>query len=101
VHDDPTAASLGALAARLDVHRVHLARAFRDHYGETVGDQLRRVRLLRAVRLLRESEAPLSRVAADAGFADQSHMTRALRSALGVTPGQARTLLSFKTVHGR
>jgi AraC family transcriptional regulator len=99
VHDDPTAATLGALAERLNVHRVHLARAFRDHYGETIGDQLRRVRLLRAMRLLRESDAPLSRVAADAGFADQSHMTRALRSSLGLTPAQARrTLLSFKTV---
>ena len=67
-------------------------------FGETVGDQLRRLRLVRAMRLLRESDAPLSRVALDAGFADQSHMTRTLRGMLGVTPGQMRrTLRSFKT----
>jgi AraC family transcriptional regulator len=98
LRDDPGATSLGAVAARLDVHRVHLARAFRDHFGETVGDQLRRIRVLRALRMLRESDAPLSRVALDAGFADQSHMTRALRSAVGSTPAEARrTLRSFKT----
>ena len=98
LRDDPGATSLGAVAARLDVHRVHLARAFRDHFGETVGDQLRRIRVLRALRMLRESDAPLSRVALDAGFADQSHMTRALRGAVGTTPAEARrTLRSFKT----
>lgn len=98
LHDDPAANSLSALAARLDVHRVHLARTFRDHYGETVGAHLRRVRLLRAMQLLRESDAPLSRVALDAGYADQSHMTRALRDGIDLTPTQARrTLLSFKT----
>jgi AraC family transcriptional regulator len=101
LHDDPAAGSLGALAGRLGVHRVHLARAFRDHYGETVGAHLRRVRLLRAMRLLGESDAPLSRIALDAGYADQSHMTRALRGAIDLTPVQARrTLLSFKTGSG-
>jgi AraC family transcriptional regulator len=98
LHDDPSAGSLGALASRLEVHRVHLARAFRDHYGETVGDHLRRIRLMRATRMLRDCERPLSQVALDAGFTDQSHMTRALRASLGLTPSQARrALLSFKT----
>jgi AraC family transcriptional regulator len=98
LHDDPSAGSLGALASRLEVHRVHLARAFRDHYGETVGDHLRRIRLMRATRLLHEGEAPLSQIALDAGFSDQSHMTRAIRASLGLTPSQARrALLSFKT----
>jgi AraC family transcriptional regulator len=101
LHDDPSASSLSSLAARLDVHRVHLARAFRDHYGETVGARLRRVRLLRAIRLMRESDAPLSRIALDAGYADQSHMNRALRRHIDLTPVQARrTLLSFKTPSG-
>jgi AraC family transcriptional regulator len=101
LHDDPTTHSLGALAARLDVHRVHLARAFRDHYGETVGAFVRRMRLLCAMRMLKESDAPLSRIALDAGYADQSHMTRALRGSIDLTPGQARrTLLSFKTTSG-
>ena len=39
------------------------------------------------------SKRPLSMIALDAGFADQSHFTRVFRQAYGQTPGQyARSL---------
>jgi len=33
---------------------------------------------------------PLARAAAEVGFADQSHMTRAMRRDRSITPGQLR-----------
>ena len=36
---------------------------------------------------------PLSEVAAAAGFADQAHLTRCFRRALGVTPGSYRAAM--------
>jgi len=97
-------AALGALAARVGVHRVHLAREFRDHFGLTVGDCVRRRRLARARHLVAETDLPLSMAAADAGFADQAHLTRAFRAAFGTTPGryrQDRALRPFKTAGAR
>lgn len=91
--------SVGALAAEAGVHRVHLARTFRDHFGLPVTEYARRLRLAVAQRLLLTSELSLAAVAARAGFADQSHLTRTLRAMIGVTPGAVRraALHRFKT----
>jgi len=86
------------LATEFGVHRVHLARAFRDHYGTSLSRHLQRARLVRARRLLAATDLTLADVAATAGFADQSHLTRSVRSALGTTPAALRrTLHRFKT----
>ena len=96
--DAGDATSVGELAAEFGVHRVHLARAFRDHYGTSLSRHLQRARLVRARRLLAATDLPLVEVAASAGFADQSHLTRSVRSALGTTPAALRrTLHRFKT----
>ena len=81
---------LGELSDLVGVHPVHLARAFRRRFGCSVGDYARRVQVGRAALLLEESELPLAAVASDAGFADQSHMTRVFRDETGVTPGAWR-----------
>ena len=81
---------LAALAFVAGVHRVHVARAFRDHLGCTVGDYVRRLRVRRACELLTATAAPLTEVAIEAGFFDQSHMTRVLKRFLGITPAALR-----------
>lgn len=102
LEDARGAVSVAALAREAGVHRVHLARAFREHYGASVTGRARQLRLVTAVRLLGNGDLPLSQVAASAGFADQSHLTRAVRWWLGVTPAnlRRRTLHPFKTDAG-
>lgn len=98
VNDADMPLSVSAIAAEVGVHRVHLARMFRDHYGLSVTEYAQRVRLERARHLLTRGRAPLAEVAALAGFSDQSHMTRAVRSAFHTTPGAMRGALHpFKT----
>jgi len=80
---------VNAIARIVDVHPVHLARVFSIHFGSTPGELLRRRRTERALSLLSGTER-LSDVAAQAGFADQSHMTRAFRSTFGATPAVIR-----------
>jgi AraC family transcriptional regulator len=84
--------TLTELASMVDVHAAHLARQFRRHYGATVGEALRERRVQYAKTRL-ESDAPLHAIALDAGFADQSHLTRTFRSATGTTPGAFRRRL--------
>lgn len=83
-------AGLRALAARSGVHPVHAARAFRDHFGLSIGVWQRAERLARACALLVDGARPVAEVAGACGFADQAHLTRALRSALGTTPARLR-----------
>jgi AraC family transcriptional regulator len=88
----PQAPSLTELAAEAGVHPGHLARAFKQTFGVTVCEYSRTLRLEWAAERLRGDTA-LAQVAYDAGFADQSHFTRAFRRHQGVTPGRYRELL--------
>ena len=83
--------TLAGIAESAGVHPVHLARQFRKVHGCTVGDYIRRLRVQRAAVLLLETEEPISHIAQGCGFADQSHLTRLLKSALGATPRELRS----------
>ena len=75
-----------SLAAGVKKHPVHLAKAFRKAYGETIGDCQRRLRLQKAKLLLLKPEIPLAEVALECGFADQAHFCRTFKAAFGTTP---------------
>ena len=82
--------TLADLARDAGVSRAHLARTFRMRYGYTIGSFVRGQRLETARRLILHTELPLATVAYQAGFADQSHMTRLVRSRFGIPPGRLR-----------
>jgi AraC family transcriptional regulator len=91
LHDSPvTPPSTRDLAREANLHPVYVARAFRRWFGCGLADYARRQRLGYAYRRLIDSTAPLSRVAIESGFADQSHLHRELRRRLGRTPGNVR-----------
>ncbi len=81
---------LGELATTVDVHPAHLARAFRARHGVSVGEYGRRVRLAWAASEVAGGDRPLAEIAAEAGFADQSHFTRLFRRYVGTTPARYR-----------
>lgn len=85
--------SLDELAASAGVHPVYLARSFRERYGMSVGEYLRQVRLDWAASQLAATETPLALLAAEAGFADQSHFTRAFKRHAGLTPARYRRIV--------
>lgn len=79
---------LGALAAEVGIHPVHLSRQFRRFYGINLGDFLRKRRVeLSADRILRD-EGTFGEIAVSLGFPDQSQFTRAFRKIMGVTPSE-------------
>ena len=84
--------SVAELAHDAGVHPVHLARVFRKVTGVSPGEYLQRARADRACDLLLNSQMPLSEVAAECGFYDQSHMTRILRRYSQTTPKALRAL---------
>jgi AraC family transcriptional regulator len=86
-----TPPSLDRLAVEAGVHRAHLARAFRKHYGCTIGDYVRQRRIAHACHRLSMTDTPISDIALDAGFADQSHFTTTFKRLVGATPGEFRS----------
>jgi AraC-like DNA-binding protein len=67
--------------------RFTLARHFRRAFGISP-DQYRIRRRLDLARSAIESGVSLAQAAANAGFADQSHLTRRFKQAYGLTPGR-------------
>ncbi len=68
----------------------HFARAFAQSTGHPPHRWLIDRRIAAARELLKESDQPLSQVAIDCGFADQSHFTSCFRKIVGVSPGRYR-----------
>lgn len=74
------------VAREVEVHPGHLTRAFRQHFRMTLGSYVRGLRLDWVAARLLDSEESLASIALAAGFADQSHLTRAFKCHSGLTP---------------
>jgi AraC-like DNA-binding protein len=79
--------SLDELARVAGLSKFYLLRVFRVTHGLTPHAYQMQLRLARAWRLITEG-SPLSRTTYDAGFADQSHLTRRFGAAFGLTPAR-------------
>ena len=67
-----------------------LSRGFARVFGTSPAAFRAEARALRALNLMTVTAGPLAAIAADAGFADQAHMTRAIRALTGLPPGRWR-----------
>jgi len=82
--------TLAQVARAAGVHPVYLGQIFRQEFGQTMGEYLNRIRVRAAAEQLAGSDLPLSAIALDFGFYDQSHFTRVFRQFTGATPGVFR-----------
>ena len=83
---------LAAVAKRVGVHPVHLARTFRRVYQTPFASYVRQLRVDFARRQL-AGPAALSEIACAAGFCDQSHFSRCFKQHTGLTPAEYRSSL--------
>lgn len=78
---------LAELVGLTGLDRAYLIRSFRRAVGMPPHEYLTQVRVRHAGRALTQGE-PIAEVAALAGFADQSHLSRHFKRITGTTPGQ-------------
>jgi AraC-like DNA-binding protein len=82
--------SLAELAKLTRLSQSRFARGFRISTGIPPYSWALQRRIAAAQQLLASTTMPLSEVAVQVGFADQSHLTKAFRRALGATPAAWR-----------
>jgi AraC-like DNA-binding protein len=82
--DEPI--DLARAAREVGSSPFHFLRTFKSALGVTPHQYLVRARLRRAARLLAESDAPITDVALEVGFADLSNFVRTFGRAAGVSP---------------
>ncbi|GAB2627593.1 helix-turn-helix transcriptional regulator [Streptomyces capparidis] len=90
----PAATALFPLAALVGVSPYRLSRAFTRELGVSLTRYRNRVRVSAALDRLEAGETRLGVLAADLGFADQSHLTRTIRDHLGTTPTALRRAMA-------
>jgi AraC family transcriptional regulator len=82
--------SLAEIAKITKLSQSQFARAFRDSTGLPPYRYILRSRIQRAEQMLSTTSQPISEIAANVGFADQSHFTKAFRRFSGATPKRWR-----------
>jgi transcriptional regulator GlxA family with amidase domain len=82
--------SLRQLAARESMSVRTFSRRFREEVGLTPVQWLTQQRIERARQLLEETDRPVDRIAADAGFGTAASLRQHLQAALGVSPSAYR-----------
>jgi AraC-like DNA-binding protein len=85
-----TALNLSDWAMRNGLSRESLSRGLARTYGASPAALRRELRAQKAWARIVSSSSGLAAIAAEAGFADQAHMTREIRALTGRTPGQWR-----------
>lgn len=86
--------TMADLARAAGVHPVYLGQMFHRHFGETVGDYVKRLRVRAAAERLSRSEVPLAEIAFENGFCDQSHLNRVFKRFSGLAPAEFRRTFS-------
>lgn len=92
----PGAPSIEAWSRLAGVRRETLFRRFRRAYGTSPTQYRVEARARLAWCEITAGDLPLAGIAANLGFADQAHMSRAVRALTGLAPGQWRVQHSFK-----
>jgi AraC-like DNA-binding protein len=85
------------LASRASLSPFRFDQRIRTIFGFSAGQYLSRLRIDRACDRLRHSDASLSELALECGYADQAAFTRQFHKTVGLTPGAYR----WATARGR
>ena len=86
--------SLDRLAAMVGMSKYHFCRLFNRLTGRPPGDYINRLRVDKAVALLKESESNITEIALACGFNDSNYFSRVFKKYQNVSPSRIRGKLT-------
>ncbi|NGZ77844.1 AraC family transcriptional regulator [Saccharibacillus alkalitolerans] len=82
--------SIDQLAEHVGLSKYHLIRRFSSSVGMTPGVYLARIRIEKAMELLRGTELGIENIAQRVGYSSGSYLIKTFRRMTGLTPGEFR-----------
>lgn len=92
--------SVEEIARRVNISKRQLERIFRQELGKSPHEVALELRLNYGQWLLLRTNRPITDIAAECGFADSSHFSRAYRNAFAETPSSARQTINVRPETG-
>ncbi|KXJ98726.1 MAG: AraC family transcriptional regulator [Acidobacteria bacterium OLB17] len=83
---------LSELASILGVHPVTISKYFSKCFSCTLGEYVRKLRVNKSLTLIKSRDLPLTDVALECGFTDQSHFIRNFKRQTGFLPKEFKRL---------
>lgn len=84
---------IDTIVREVAISRRTLELKFRRILGRSILEEIQRVRIERAKRMLRETTLSIPRIAIDVGFATPSYFTQVFKEEIGMTPAQYRRIV--------
>ncbi|HWK05009.1 MAG TPA: AraC family transcriptional regulator [Puia sp.] len=84
--------SLQDLSVVVGVHPVTISKHFSRYFNCTLGQYMRKLRINKAISLVKSSGTSLTDISYECGFADQSHFIRTFKHMTGFLPMQYQRL---------
>lgn len=85
--------SLKHISEACGIHPAHISRDFKRYFNLSFGDYMRKIKIENSTKQLNNPLISFASIAADNGFADQSHYIRIFKKFMGITPMQYRSLI--------
>jgi len=82
--------SLEELSKELNLHPITISRFFARYFNCSLGDYVRRLKVEKALELLKGSHSSLIEISMLCGFSDLSHFNRVFKSYIGYLPSEFR-----------
>ena len=79
------------MSAIFKLHPVTLSRQFHNYFSCTLGEYIRKLKIAKAITLIKSTKNPLTEIAYQCGF-DQSHFIRSFKQLTGFLPMSFRKL---------
>ena len=93
LHDNwSTNFSLQQMSVIINVHPITISKNFTRYFGCTLGEYIRKIRIEKAISMIRTTNLTLTDIAFTCGFADQSHFIRWFKKFTGTVPLQYRKI---------
>ena len=82
--------TLEEFAQQVNMSKYHFLRKYKKETGMTPLEDFKKLRLLKAVELLQNTNLPLKAIADMTGFANEYHFSREFKNRMNQTPGEFR-----------